>query len=94
MNLKIVCPRCGRGDPMKNGRAKSGRQRYRCADKDCGLQFTPGGRGLAPEIKDAVELMLGAGVHPVRIYAALKAKGQTISLRWIYKLRKREQNGG
>ena len=92
--MKNVCPECGGVEVVKNGLAKSGRQRYRCADKDCGLQFTPGGRGLAPGVRGAVELMLGAGVHPVKIFAALAANGQPISLRWIYKLRKREQNGG
>jgi len=53
---KIICPKCGNDDLVKNGLSGTGAQRYRC--KDCGKTFQSdySYNACRPGIKEQIEL--------------------------------------
>jgi transposase-like protein len=91
---KIICPDCGSSGLQKYGTTKSGKQKYRCAVIGCRRQFVPGSDHLInPELKSIIIGMIAADIHPRKIYKSVNPDGEEkISLRWIYKLRRRMKN--
>ena len=83
----IECPSCQGKGLTKFGKTVAGRQKYRCVA--CGRQFVAGSvHLLTPETKEIVMGLLSSGVSPVHIKAAIPS----VSLRWIYELRRRARH--
>jgi len=91
---QVTCPECASTQAQKYGKTPGGAQRYRCLNSKCRRQFVPGSDHLiTPEIKSMVMRMINADVHPRIIYQAVNDQGkEKISLRWIYKLKRRIVN--
>jgi transposase-like protein len=81
------CPACKGVKVQKYGRTKTGVQKYRCLNLGCCRQFVGASdRPVDPDTKDKIIKLLSENVHPKIIH---KTFSDSISLRWIYELRRR-----
>jgi transposase-like protein len=81
------CPACKGVKVQKYGRTKTGVQKYRCLNLGCRRQFVGASdRPVDPDTKDKIIKLLSENVHPKIIH---KTFSDSISLRWIYELRRR-----
>ena len=94
----VTCPECGGAKLARYGKTAAGLQKYLCrslsrktADGkhfECRRQFVAGStRLIDPDRKRIALELLAQKVDPVKIKAAVPE----ISLRWLYKLRKRSR---
>jgi transposase-like protein len=82
----VNCPACKGNELQRYGKTKAGLQKYRCLAPRCRRQFVAGSTHLIdPEKKKIVQDLLGQGIPPKKIKAAVPE----ISVRWLYELRRK-----
>lgn len=85
----VSCPDCKGTRLERYGKTKAGLQKYRCLDEKaigCRRQFVAGStHRIDPEKKKIAQDLLAQDIAPEKIKAAVPE----ISLRWLYKLRRK-----
>ena len=71
-----ACPKCSGRDVVKNGKIKSGKQRYKC--KGCNLPFVenPSERRVSRETKDLIDKLF---LERLSLKAIHRATGVAVS---------------
>jgi transposase-like protein len=91
--IPVLCPHCQRDQVIKGGITKTGKQRYRCQNKNCShysFVLNPTHKGRLPEIKEQIVDMAlnGSGIRdtarvlkisPTTVINELKKKSRRLA---------------